>query len=181
MPRRWSTPRHSVLQVVLTTGMGKSAIVAQRLAASLRSISTSASYIHGAEWSHGDLGVLNTRSDCGVVVIGFSHSGNTAEIVELGRHIRRHHDDRVRLVGVTGTSDCALNEVAHLLLVAPVPCEAEPFGIVPAASILAQEAVCNALVRGIIQSMGMTVSDFHRNHPTRRAVGSNAKRHTDTR
>ena len=121
---------------------------------------------------------------------------------------------------------------------AQVPCEAEPFGIVPAASILAQvaftatvftvlakaacacggctlllpvcqqacesrsastllhlisahgsryvrhslqEAVCNALVRGVIQSMGMTVSDFHRNHPTRRAVGSNAKRHTDTR
>ena len=131
---------------VRCAGVGKSGVVGQRLAASLRSIGVRAHYIHAVEWCHGDLGVLNTDHDS---VMLLSHSGNTPELVHLMGHLQARDVNTVSIVGgslnakATAASKLALASDSHIKSV----CEADLLGLIPTRSIVAQVCLCVVPVR----------------------------------
>lgn len=157
--------------VCYTTGIGKSGAVAARLAISLRSLGVRASFVHGSEWAHGDLGAAG-RDD---VVIAFSHSGRTAELLGAGVALAGRG---VRVFSVTGdeTSPMARGSAGHLW--APVPAapassaggsgagsSTELLGSVPTRSIVAQEAVANGVLAALVAAVGLTPGEFKAHHP----------------
>lgn len=145
----------------MTTGIGKSSIVAKRLAVSLSSVGVPSHFVHGTEWAHGDLGQV--RQDD--VVIALSHSGHTAELVGLFGYLKNNHST-VHRVAMVGTSEGApLAEGAHQVLLGPVDPLLEPLGKVPTASIVVQEAIANGLVRQVVHDASLTLPGFTFNHP----------------
>jgi arabinose-5-phosphate isomerase len=132
-------------------------MVAGRLAISLRSIGIRASFVHGSEWHHGDLGVAGA----GDVVVLLSHSGRTAELVDVGARLT---SKGVHVFAITGNADSPLAGVASsgYLLAASGP---ELLGTIPTRSIVAQEAVANAVVSAVAASLGLTIEQFKHNHP----------------
>ena len=143
---------------VLVTGLGKSGVVARRMAVSLASTGSPAHFVHAAEWVHGDLG-----SACqGDVVIAFSHSGKTAECVQIAAQLEARG---VRLLAIAGVQDSPLVNASDSAVVYTIPSGAEPVGGAPTTSVVAQEAVVNAVVNELIARRGFTEADFKFNHP----------------
>lgn len=127
------------------TGIGKSGLVAHRMAASLASIGIPASYVHAAEWAHGDLGSLRA----GDALVAISHSGRTAECIAACQYAAARGALALAIVGAP--SDSALARAARHTLRYRLPTSApEPLGGVPTSSIIAQEALVNAIVRILI-------------------------------
>lgn len=143
---------------VIVTGMGKSGIIARKLAATLSSTGTPAYFIHPAEAVHGDLGAIHPSD----VVIGLSHSGETPEILRLLETIRRLD---ARLIAFTGSSGSTLGEAADVTLDCGVHMEACPLNLVPTASTTAALALGDALAMALLVSKGFREDDFAHLHP----------------
>ncbi len=143
---------------VVVMGMGKSGHVGRKIAATLASTGTPAMFVHPAEASHGDLGMV-THGD---VVLAISNSGESDELAAVLPAIRRLG---VLLVLMTGRLDGSLAEHADLLISSGVDQEACPMNLAPTASTTAQMALGDALAVALLDARGFREEDFARSHP----------------
>jgi arabinose-5-phosphate isomerase len=143
---------------VIVTGMGKSGHVGNKIAATLSSTGTPAYFVHPAEASHGDLGMI-TPDD---VIIALSWSGETAELKNLIDFSRRF---RIGLIAVTADGASTLGKAADVTLVLPQAREACPHNLAPTTSSLMQLALGDALAIALLESRGFTAIDFRNLHP----------------
>jgi arabinose-5-phosphate isomerase len=143
---------------VIVTGMGKSGIIARKIAATLSSTGTAAFFLHPAEAIHGDLGVIQS----GDVVIGLSYSGETEEILRLLETIRR---TGATIVAITGLPGSTFGRFADVTLDCHVAEEACPLNLVPTASTTAALALGDALAMTLLVEKGFKVEDFANLHP----------------
>jgi len=143
---------------VIVTGMGKSGHVARKIASTLASTGTPALFVHPADASHGDLGMI-AKDD---VILALSWSGETAEMKNLTDYSRRH---RIKLIAMTAIQDSALAKAADLLLLLPQSREACPHNLAPTTSSLMQLALGDALAIALLESRGFTAVDFGLLHP----------------
>ena len=143
---------------VIVTGMGKSGHVGRKLAATLASTGTPAHYVHPAEASHGDLGMIGHDD----VIVALSWSGETAELRDLIEYARRY---QVKLVAITSRSESALARAADVPLVMPVVQEACPHNLAPTTSTLLQLALGDALAVALLEGKGFSPVDFKSLHP----------------
>src|SRR5512143_2616899 len=143
---------------VVVSGIGKSGHIARKLAATLASTGTPAFFVHAAEASHGDLGMIAP----GDVVIVLSNSGETDELVLLTPHLKRQG---AFLVALTGNERSSLAQAADVHLDAAVDVEACPLGLAPTASTTAMLALGDALALALLDARGFSVEDFARSHP----------------
>jgi len=142
----------------VVTGMGKSGHVAGKIAATLASTGTPAFFVHPAEASHGDLGMI-TRDD---VVIALSNSGETTEVVTLLPLLKRLG---VALITFTGNPDSTLAKASMVTLNLSVSEEACPLNLAPTASTSAALAMGDALAIALLEHRGFTQEDFALSHP----------------
>ncbi|HEY0907132.1 MAG TPA: KpsF/GutQ family sugar-phosphate isomerase [Methylophilus sp.] len=143
---------------VVVTGMGKSGHIGGKIAATLASTGTPAFFMHPAEASHGDLGMI-TGED---VVIALSNSGESDEILTILPAIRRIG---ARILSITGTEDSTLARESDVHLSAAVSHEACPLGLAPTASTTAALALGDALALCVLDLREFTAEDFARSHP----------------
>lgn len=143
---------------VVVTGMGKSGLVGKKIAATLASTGTPAFFLHPAEATHGDLGMV-TADD---VIIAISNSGETEELVGLIPFLKRFN---VSLISMTGNPDSTLSKAADVTLDVSVKEEACPLGIVPTASTTATLAMGDALAVALLIKRGYKEEDFAFFHP----------------
>jgi len=143
---------------VIVSGVGKSGHVARKIASTLASTGTPAFFVHPAEASHGDLGML-TADD---VIVALSWSGESAELVNVVEHSRRF---RIPLIAMTATADSTLARKSDIVLVTPRADEACPHGLAPTTSTLMQLALGDALAIALLESRGFTAEEFHVLHP----------------
>ncbi|MBI3452106.1 MAG: KpsF/GutQ family sugar-phosphate isomerase [Rhodospirillales bacterium] len=143
---------------VVVTGMGKSGHVARKIAATLASTGTPAQFVHPAEASHGDLGMI-TPADA---VIALSNSGETAEMSDLVAYTRRFS---IPLIALTGRGESAIAQAADVTLLLPVAPEACPLGLAPTTSTAVMLALGDALAVALFERKGFSSDDFHQFHP----------------
>jgi arabinose-5-phosphate isomerase len=143
---------------VIVSGMGKSGHIGHKIAATLSSTGTPAFFVHPAEASHGDLGMI-TSDD---VIIAISWSGETAELRNLIDYSRRF---RIGLIAVTADGASTLGQAADVALVLPQAREACPHNLAPTTSSLMQLALGDALAIALLESRGFTALDFRDLHP----------------
>jgi arabinose-5-phosphate isomerase len=143
---------------VIVTGMGKSGHIAGKIAATLASTGTPSFFMHAAEASHGDIGMI-TRSD---VVLALSNSGETAEVLLLIPHVSRLG---VPLIAITGNPKSSLARAASVHLDVSVAEEACPLNLAPTASTTVTLALGDALAVALLEARGFTPQDFARSHP----------------
>ncbi len=143
---------------VVVTGIGKSGHVGRKLAATLASTGTSAFFVHPAEASHGDLGMISAND----VVIALSNSGEVSEVNFLLTPIKRVG---AKLIAITGNEHSTLAKEADIALDATVNEEACPLGLAPTASTAAAMALGDALAMALLEARGFTAEDFARSHP----------------
>ena len=143
---------------VIVSGMGKSGHIGHKIAATLSSTGTPAFFVHPAEASHGDLGMI-TSDD---VIIAMSWSGETAELKNLIDYSRRF---RIGLVAITADGSSTLGKAADIALVLPQAREACPHNLAPTTSSLMQLALGDALAIALLESRGFTALDFRNLHP----------------
>jgi arabinose-5-phosphate isomerase len=143
---------------VIVSGMGKSGHIGHKIAATLSSTGTPAFFVHPAEASHGDLGMI-TSDD---VIIAMSWSGETAELKNLIDYSRRF---RIGLIAVTADGSSTLGKAADIALVLPPAREACPHNLAPTTSSLMQLALGDALAIALLESRGFTALDFRDLHP----------------
>jgi arabinose-5-phosphate isomerase len=143
---------------VVATGMGKSGFIAQKVSATLASTGTPSLFLHPAEAIHGDLGRI-VKSD---VVLAFSSSGETAEILALVPYVKRLSSP---LITLTGAPASTLAGLADVNLDVSIREEACPLGLAPTASTTAALAMGDALAMALLERRGFTVDDFATLHP----------------
>src|SRR5499427_3644912 len=143
---------------VVVSGMGKSGHIARKIASTLSSTGTPAYFVHPAEASHGDLGMVES----GDVFIAISYSGSSAELLEIIPQVRRRG---AKLIAITGKSDSTLAREADVSLDARVEQEACPHNLAPTASTTAALALGDALAVALLDAHGFTAADFARTHP----------------
>ena len=143
---------------VILAGIGKSGLIAQKIAATLTSTGTPALFLHAGESTHGDLGII-TKQD---VVIAFSYSGETDEVLQMIGHIQAIG---VPLIAMTGKPDSTLAQAATVHLSIAVEKEACPLGLTPTASSTATLALGNALAMCLLEQRQFSEDDFALFHP----------------
>ena len=143
---------------VIVTGVGKSGIIAQKIAQTLTSTGTVAVFVHPSDALHGGLGVVTT----GDVIIALSNSGETDEIVSLLPAILRRGS---KLIAIVGNTDSTLARKADVVLDASVDKEACPLNLAPTASTTVALAIGDALAMTAMEAKGLTTEDFAANHP----------------
>ena len=143
---------------VIVTGMGKSGIIARKIASTLSSTGTSAYFLHPAEALHGDLGVIQ-RDD---LVVALSHSGETPELLRLLETLKRLGSS---LIAITGTPGSTLASAADVSLECHVDSEACPMNLAPTASTTAALALGDALAMTLLVHKGFREEDFANLHP----------------
>jgi arabinose-5-phosphate isomerase len=143
---------------VVVTGIGKSGIVGQKIAATLASTGTAAFYLHPSEAIHGDLGMILG----GDVVLALSHSGETEEVVALIPHVKRRG---ATLVAMTGRRDSTLGKGADVVVAVQIREEACPNNLAPTASTTAQLVMGDALAMALSVEKGFRPEDFAALHP----------------
>lgn len=143
---------------VIVTGMGKSGHVARKIAATLASTGTPAFFIHPAEASHGDLGMVY-QEDC---VLALSNSGETRELSDLIHYTNRFH---VPLIAMTSKAESTLARNARAALILPTIEEACSLNLVPTTSTTMMMALGDALAVALLKKQGFTSSDFGNFHP----------------
>jgi arabinose-5-phosphate isomerase len=156
---------------VIVTGMGKSGHVARKLAATLASTGTPAHFVHPAEASHGDLGMIG-RDDA---VIALSWSGEAPELADIIAYTRRFD---VPLIALTSRPESALGRAADLCLALPRMPEACPNGLAPTTSTAMQLALGDALAMCLLEARGFSPTDFSEFHPGGK-LGARLKRARD--
>lgn len=143
---------------VVVTGMGKSGLICQKIAATLASTGTPAMFLHPAEGIHGDLGMM-TRND---LVLAVSNSGETEEICRILPVIKRMG---LPLIGMAGNPKSALAQASDIFLDISVAEEACPLGLAPTASTTATLAMGDALAVVLLEERGFRAEDFALFHP----------------
>ncbi|MDO8442138.1 MAG: KpsF/GutQ family sugar-phosphate isomerase [Polaromonas sp.] len=143
---------------VVVMGMGKSGHIGRKIAATLASTGTPAMFVHPAEASHGDLGMIKAVD----VVLAISNSGESEELTALLPVLRRQG---VPLVAITGGSVSTLAEFCDVMLDSSVAQEACPLNLAPTASTTAQLALGDALAVALLDARGFKEEDFARSHP----------------
>ncbi len=143
---------------IVVTGMGKSGHVARKIAATMASTGTPALFVHPAEASHGDLGMIIA----GDAVLALSNSGETAELADLVSHAKRYG---LPLIAITAAAESALAKAADVALLLPAVPEAGPIGLAPTTSTTMQMALGDALAIALLARRGFTAKDFRDIHP----------------
>jgi len=143
---------------VIVTGMGKSGIIARKIAATLSSTGTAAFFLHPAEAIHGDLGVLQSDD----VILALSNSGETEELLRLLETIKRLG---ARMIAITGDCKSTLAQAADVALDCQVSEEACPMNLVPTASTTAALALGDAVAMTLFVAKGFRQDDFANIHP----------------
>src|SRR3954470_17062184 len=143
---------------VVVSGMGKSGHIARKIASTLASTGTPAYFVHPAEASHGDLGMVEK----GDVFIAISYSGTSEELLEILPLVKRRG---AKLIAITGSADSALAREADAHLDAGVAQEACPLNLAPTASTTAALALGDALAVALLDARGFSAADFARSHP----------------
>ena len=143
---------------VVVTGIGKSGHIGRKVAATFASTGTAAMYLHPAEASHGDLGMV-TRDD---IVLALSWSGETVELRDIIHYTGRY---RIPLLAMTSSETSALAQAATVALILPKATEACPHNLAPTTSTLMQLALGDAIAVALLQRRGFTPSHFQRLHP----------------
>jgi arabinose-5-phosphate isomerase len=143
---------------VIITGMGKSGHIARKIAATLASTGTPALFVHPAEASHGDLGMITPQD----VVVMLSNSGESAELRDILVYSRRF---KVPLVAITSRRASTLGREADIVLELPAAKEACPNGLAPTTSTLLQLALGDALAMALLEDKGFSALDYKNFHP----------------
>jgi arabinose-5-phosphate isomerase len=143
---------------VVVMGMGKSGHIASKIAATLASTGSPAMFVHPAEASHGDFGMITSND----VVIALSNSGETEEITKLIPLIKRLG---VPLIAITGNLDSTLGKESTIAIDCSVKKEACPLNLAPTASTTAQLAIGDALAVVLLDARGFKSEDFAKSHP----------------
>ena len=143
---------------VVVSGIGKSGHIARKIASTMASTGTPAYFVHPAEASHGDLGMVES----GDVFIAISYSGSSAELVEIVPQVKRRG---AKLIAITGKADSTLAREADVHLDAAVAQEACPLNLAPTASTTAALALGDALAVALLEARGFSAADFARTHP----------------
>lgn len=143
---------------VIVTGMGKSGHVARKIAATLASTGQPAYFVHPAEASHGDLGMI-TEQD---LVIALSNSGETHELANLLDYAKRF---RIPVISISRKGDSTLSRLANVALVIPDHPEACPMGLAPTTSTTMMMALGDALAVALLKARGFSPADFKVYHP----------------
>ena len=144
---------------VVVTGMGKSGHVSSKIAATLASTGTPAFFMHPAEASHGDLGMITAKD----TLLAISYSGETAEVLTILPVVKRMG---ANLVSITGKPGSTLARAADVHLNVAVDEEACPLNLAPTASTTATLAMGDALAVALLETRGFTAEDFARSHPS---------------
>ena len=156
---------------IVVSGMGKSGLVARKIAATFASTGTPALFVHPAEASHGDLGMILL----GDAVLALSNSGETAELADIVAHARRFG---LPLVAITARADSTLARAADVALLLPRAAEACPMGLAPTTSTTMQMGLGDALAVALLKRHGFTEAEFHSFHPGGR-LGARLRRVRD--
>ena len=143
---------------VIVSGMGKSGHIARKIAATFASTGTPAQFIHPAEASHGDLGMVTTADACLIL----SNSGETPELGDIIAHSRRFG---IPLIGIARDPKSTLLRAADIALVLPSAPEACPMGLAPTTSTTASLALGDALAVALMERKGFSTDDFRLLHP----------------
>ncbi|XP_046855814.1 uncharacterized protein LOC124448907 isoform X2 [Xenia sp. Carnegie-2017] len=144
---------------VLVSGIGKSGIVAHRMASSLASTGTPSHFIHASEWIHGDLGNVNGED----VSVLLSHSGNTKECVEVAEYLKMGN---IPVLAIVGKHDCLLRNSCDVLLCYDDGFDIEEtLSVVPSRSVVIQEILINGIVSELIKRRKFGLEDFAKSHP----------------
>ena len=144
---------------IVVSGMGKSGHVSNKIAATLSSTGTPAFFMHPAEASHGDLGMITSQD----LLIAISYSGETMEIVTILPVVKRMG---AKLLSITGNPKSTMAKAADVHLDISVNEEACPLNLAPTASTTATLAMGDALAVALLNSRGFTAEDFARSHPS---------------
>ena len=158
---RFAQAVHKILQIpgrVVVMGMGKSGHVGRKIAATLASTGTPAMFVHPAEASHGDLGMVTAHD----VVLAISNSGESAELTAILPVLKRLG---APLIAITGNAQSTLARHADVALDCSVEREACPLNLAPTASTTAQLAMGDALAVALLDARGFRAEDFARSHP----------------
>lgn len=143
---------------VVVTGMGKSGHIGNKIAATLASTGTPAMFVHPAEASHGDMGMITSQD----VVIALSNSGNTSEVVTMLPLLKRM---KTPLISITGNADSTLAQAADINLNAGVSVEACPLDLAPTSSTTVSLVLGDALAIALLEARGFSAEDFAFSHP----------------
>jgi arabinose-5-phosphate isomerase len=143
---------------VIVTGLGKSGHVARKIAATLASTGTPAFFVHAAEASHGDLGMITTDD----VILALSWSGEQPEMKNVVNYSARF---AIPMIALTANAASSLGQAAHLVLELPKAREACPHNLAPTTSTLMQAAIGDALAIALLESRGFTALEFANFHP----------------
>jgi arabinose-5-phosphate isomerase len=146
---------------VVVAGVGKSGLVARKIASTLTSTGTAAVYLHPADALHGDLGIVTTTD----VVVALSNSGETDELIAMLPHLKHRN---VPIIAIVGGVKSTLARSADVVLDASVKQEACPLNLAPTTSTIVALAIGDALAATLIEVKGITSADFALNHPAGR-------------
>jgi len=143
---------------LIVTGIGKSGHIGRKIQATLASTGTPSLFVHPAEASHGDLGMVAA----GDLILALSNSGETAELAAILSYASHKH---LGVIAITSVETSALARAAEIALVLPKAREACPMGLAPTTSTLLQLALGDALAIALLEKRGFTASDFQTFHP----------------
>jgi arabinose-5-phosphate isomerase len=143
---------------VVVVGVGKSGIVARKIAATMNSTGTAAAYLHAGDALHGDLGLVS-KHDVALII---SNSGETNELIAMLPHLKQRE---VAIVAIVGNARSTLARSADVVLVAAIEREACPLGVAPTASTAVALALGDALAMAVMNAKGVTREWFAQNHP----------------
>jgi arabinose-5-phosphate isomerase len=149
---------HSCSGKIVVTGIGKSGHIARKIASTLASTGTPAFFVHPAEASHGDLGMISQRD----AIIAISYSGESAELNLILPFAKRLG---VKLISITGDPKSTLARLSEVTLNVRITKEACPLGLAPTASTTATLAIGDALAVSLLEAKGFNQKDFARSHP----------------
>jgi arabinose-5-phosphate isomerase len=143
---------------VVLMGVGKSGLIAQKIAATMMSTGTTAMSLHASDAVHGDIGIFGSSD----IAIMLSNSGETEELLALLPHINRR---KISIIAIVGKTNSTLARHADVIIDAGVSREACPLNLAPTASTSVALAIGDALAMAIAQCKGFTENDFALNHP----------------
>ena len=143
---------------IIITGMGKSGHIGKKIAASLASTGTPSFFVHPAEASHGDLGMI-TEND---VVVAISNSGESKELVDIINYCKRFG---IKIIAITKNPESSLGKAADIILELPNYGEACPLGLAPTSSTTSTLVLGDILTVGLIERKGFSKEDFNLRHP----------------
>ena len=143
---------------IFLTGVGKSGIIATKIAATLRSTGTSAVFLHASDGLHGDIGMIGA----GDVIVAIGKSGESSELTAL---LRAGHKNGAQIVAITSNGSSSMAALSDVVLDLPVPREACPLNLTPTASTTAALAVGDAIAVTLMKLKDISKEDFARHHP----------------